>query len=92
MEGLFAHFFSADRRAYHPEDVRWFLELANEQVEWRANIYEETADVVSGDLSDDILTKFEKSAMRKLPPGRPDSTEVVRTCTCRSISVVLFNC
>ena len=33
--------------------------------------------MVSGDLSDDILTKFEKSAMRKLP--RPDSTEVVRT-------------
>ena len=74
MEGLFAHFFSADRRAYHPEDVRWFLELANEQVEWKANVYEADADVVSGDLSDDILTKYE---MRKLPPGRPDSTEVV---------------
>ena len=87
LEGLFAHFFSADRRAYHPEDVRWFLELANEQVEWRANIYEETADVVSGDLSDDILTKFEKSAMRKLPPGRPDSTEVVRTYVHVGLSV-----
>lgn len=75
MEGLFAHFFSAERRGYHSEDVHWFLELANEQVEWRANVYEADADVVSSDLSDDILTKFEKSAMRRLP--RPESTEVV---------------
>ena len=59
MEGLFAHFFSTDRRTYHVEDVHWFLELANEQVEWKANVYEQDVDVVSGDLSDDILTKFE---------------------------------
>ena len=75
MEGLFAHFFSAERRSYHSEDIHWFLELANAQDEWKANVFEADADVVSGDLSDDILTKFEKSAMRRLP--RPESTEVV---------------
>ena len=83
MEGLFAHFFSADRRGYHPEDVRWFLELANEQDEWKANVYEEDVGVVSSDLSGDILTKFEKSAvMHKHPPGHSESTEVVRCSYC----------
>ena len=77
MEGLFAHFFSADRQDYHSEDIDWFLELANEQDEWRANLYEADADVISGDLSDDILTKFEKSAKRRHPPGHPESTDVV---------------
>ena len=75
MEGLFAHFFSADRQGYHPEDIDWFLELANEQHEWRANLYEADAGVVSGDLFDDILTKYEKSAIRRHPPG--ESTDVV---------------
>ena len=86
MEGLFAHFFSADRRAYHTEDVRWFLELANEQVEWKANVYEQDVGVVSGDLSDDILTKFES---RKLPLNRPDSTEVVGPHVSFSVHVQL---
>ena len=31
-EGLLAHFFCAERRSYHLDDVKWFLELTNEQV------------------------------------------------------------
>ncbi len=34
MEGLFAHFFSSHRPSYHPEDARWFMELANDQMQW----------------------------------------------------------
>ena len=37
MEGFFAHFFSPYREGYHTEDVQWFLELANQQEQWRAN-------------------------------------------------------
>lgn len=38
MEGLFAHYFSADRPVYNSEDVRWFLELANKQEKWKINV------------------------------------------------------
>ena len=38
LEGLFAHFFSPDRPGYHTEDVQWFLELANKQEQWKANL------------------------------------------------------
>ncbi len=31
IEGLLAHFFSADRPIYDSEDALWFLELANKQ-------------------------------------------------------------
>ena len=37
MEGFFAHFFSPYRWGYHTEDVKWFLELINEQEQWGAN-------------------------------------------------------
>lgn len=37
IEGLFAHFFSSHRPAYHKEDVEWFLELANQQEDWCPN-------------------------------------------------------
>ena len=82
MEGLFAHFFSADRRGYHTEDIHWFLELANEQEDWRANKYETEAGVVSGDLNVDILRKFEKSVAHRHPPGHPESTDVVSISSC----------
>ena len=35
-EGLFAHFFSPERQQYHPEDISWFLKLANEKFECTA--------------------------------------------------------
>ena len=53
LEGLFAHFFSPYRRSYDTKDVQWFLELANEQVNWRANPLERSVMVSS--LSDDLL-------------------------------------
>ena len=34
VEGLLAHFFSADQPKYEFEDVRWFLELVNKQKHW----------------------------------------------------------
>jgi len=32
VEGLLEHCFSEYRKEYHPEDIRWFLELVNQQL------------------------------------------------------------
>ncbi len=50
LEGLFAHFFSAERGHYHSDDIRWFLELANCQKEWEGGQFEERHGVLSTDL------------------------------------------
>lgn len=34
VEGLLAHFFSADQPKYVLEDVKWFLKLLNKQQRW----------------------------------------------------------
>ena len=39
VEGLLAHFFSPDRSSYSPKDVLWFLELANQQIQWCSKVY-----------------------------------------------------
>ena len=47
-EGLFAHFFSPERQRYHPEDISWFLKLANEKFEctaYRVDDPETTPDI-----------------------------------------------
>ena len=77
MEGLFAHFFSPDRPTYDSADVRWFLQLANEQGHWcclpfqeeeeegvepSLRVVEESVGVVAGGLEEDLLSKLEKSA------------------------------
>lgn len=36
IEGLLAHFFSLHQTSYHPEDIRWLLEMANLQTHWQA--------------------------------------------------------
>ena len=36
VEGLLAHFFSLHQTSYHPEDVRWLLNMANLQSHWQA--------------------------------------------------------
>ncbi|CAI8009278.1 hypothetical protein GBAR_LOCUS6260 [Geodia barretti] len=55
MEGLFSHFFSADRRGYHEEDMRWFLELANQQDDW---CVPHVSDIVIGGTSEqDLIPK-----------------------------------
>ena len=36
MEGLLAHFFSFHQTSYHPNDIRWLLEMANLQTQWQA--------------------------------------------------------
>ena len=59
MEGLFAHFFSAERQSYHRDDVQWFLQLANEQGQWRSHSFEQL--VVSGGLEEDLMSKMEKT-------------------------------
>lgn len=37
VEGAFAHYFSADKSLYHPEDIQWLLEFANEHENWNKN-------------------------------------------------------
>ena len=63
LEGLFAHFFSPERGNYHPDDIRWFLELANCQKEWGSSQLDEKWGVLSADLSDDLVTQLEQSLM-----------------------------
>jgi len=36
VEGLLAHFFSLHQSSYHPQDMRWLLEMANLQTHWQA--------------------------------------------------------
>ncbi len=61
LEGLFDHFFSSERALYHPEDEKWFLELANCQKEWGSGRLEDRCGVVSGDFSDDLASQLEQS-------------------------------
>ena len=74
MEGLFAHYFSSQRRGYHYEDVRWFLQLANEQEQWGANPLEHS--VVVGSLSEDLLESAQHQLQKHHPPTI--KTEVIR--------------
>ena len=63
MEGLFSHFFSADRPGYHEEDREWFLELANQQDDW---CVPSVSDVVVGGTSEqDLLDELQKSVFEK---------------------------
>ena len=63
MEGLFSHFFSADRPGYHEEDAKWFLELANQQDDWRVP---HVSDIVIGGTSEqDLLDELQKSVYEK---------------------------
>ena len=63
MEGLFSHFFSADRRGYHEEDMRWFLELANQQDDW---CVPHVSDIVIGGTSEqDLVDELQKSIYEK---------------------------
>ena len=75
LEGLFAHFFSAERQSYHPNDVRWFMELANEQQQWCTKDLEKDSGVVSGGLTEDLVRKMEKSIF-----PHPERTEVGDVC------------
>ena len=80
MEGLFSHFFSADRRGYHEEDMRWFLELANQQDDW---CVPHVSDIVIGGTSEqDLLDELQKSIYEK---------EKSRTATLTvEVCVILF--
>ena len=63
MEGLFSHFFSADRPGYHHEDREWFLQLANQQEDWcLPNV---TDQVIGGTPDQDLLDEFDKSIFEK---------------------------
>lgn len=72
MEGLFAHFFSVERQSYHPNDIRWFMELANEQQQWCAKDLEIGAGVIAGGLTEDLVSKMESI----FPHPQPERTEV----------------
>ena len=48
IENLFAHFFSPFRHSYSSEDVKWFLEMANSQTHWMADL-----NLTSDDISID---------------------------------------
>ncbi len=50
LEGLFSHFFSPERRHYHSDDIRWFLELANCHLEWGSGKLEEKCGGLSTEL------------------------------------------
>ena len=73
IEGLLSHFFYPYLMNYHQEDVLWFMELANKQLQWRphplqndedmsAQMLEMSEGVVAGQLVDDLLSKMEKAA------------------------------
>ena len=34
IDGLFSHFFSEHRPEFHQDDIKWFLEFANNQMSW----------------------------------------------------------
>ena len=72
MEGLFAHFFSAHRPAYHQHDVGWFLELANQQEHWC--LKDVIQEVVGGTADQDLLVEYQKSIQQR---------EKLRTSTLR---------
>ena len=38
LEELLAHYFSADRPGYHPEDIKYFLQLINAQLHWQLQV------------------------------------------------------
>ena len=63
MEGLFAHFFSSHRPAYHKEDIEWFLELANQQEDWC--VVDATQEVIGGTSDQDLLDELQKSIVEK---------------------------
>ena len=48
VEGLLAHFFSVHLTAYHPDDVRCLLEMANMQTQWQATYLMSTIVEVGG--------------------------------------------
>ena len=39
LKGLLAHFFPLERQRYHPEDIRCFLELANDQMQQMVRLH-----------------------------------------------------
>ena len=62
-EGLLEHCFSEYRKQYHPEDIQWFLELANQQV-WE-EIYA-TNSTARGNLLDVLKSEISKE---RVPSG-----------------------
>ncbi len=70
LEGLFAHFFSPERKSYHSGNIRWFLELANCQKEWGSGQFEERCGVPAADLSDDNVTQLKQSLMPSITKVR----------------------
>jgi hypothetical protein len=70
MENLMAHFFSPMREDFCPEDVQWFLQLANTPKQWR---FHEDLDTVAGGLQDDTIPQTKVNAYYILvstPPHR----------------------
>lgn len=70
MEQLLAHFFSEYRSTWHEEDVKWFLETANQQMQWKMCF---TESRLSPELSS-ILSSSETSTRtspRSTPSPRP---------------------
>lgn len=63
LEGLFTHFFSAERQRHHHDDIKWFLELSNEQNDWEPTLCGEAAGVLAGSLDEDLVLKMEQSIM-----------------------------
>ena len=51
LEGLFSHYFSPYRQAYSPQDMEWFLQLANTNSEWRAATRQLSESVISSSYS-----------------------------------------
>ena len=52
VEGLLAHFFSADQPKYVLEDVKWFLKLLNKQGHWYSEREDQETDSEEGSLED----------------------------------------
>ena len=65
IENLFAHFFSPFRQSYRLEDVKWFLDRANSQQHWMADL-----SLTSDDLS------IDESATQHSDTGESGSKQV----------------
>lgn len=54
MEGLLGHFFSEYHSTYHPQDIQWFLQIANLQSHWQSTFL--MSEVIEVEYSGDLLT------------------------------------
>ena len=84
IEGLLEHFFSEHLMTYHPDDISWFLRIANQQTHWQATFL--MNEVIGVEYSVDLLSQldFEPSATAEREPP------IHKLASCVPMSVFKF--